>query len=92
MDIMFRNHVPGVLQSFVPDFIRELGGAHAHTHSKADPNSARHALATWLHETDPARRKSYARFAASEAFQAMRPREHIDLRQVWTGSGQPSRL
>jgi ectoine hydroxylase-related dioxygenase (phytanoyl-CoA dioxygenase family) len=83
----------GVLQSFVPDFIRELAGARAHTHSKAGQNSARRALATWLHETDPGRRESYAEFAASEAFQAMRPREHVDLRQVWTGgSGEPSRL
>lgn len=85
--------VPGVLQSFVPDFIRELGSPQARTHSTADPKSARHALSTWLRETDSDRHESYAKFAASEAFKAMRPREHTDLRQVWTGGcGEPSRL
>lgn len=85
--------MPGVLQSFVPDFIRELGVARMQPRSTVDPNSARRALATWLHETDSDRRESYAEFATSEPFQAMRPREHTDLRQVWTGgSGEPSRL
>ena len=83
----------GVLQSFVPDFIRELGRSPPHTRGDVDPDSARHALASWLHESDPGRRDGYARFAMSEAFHVMRAREHIDLRQVWAGGGgETSRL
>ena len=86
-------YATGVLQSFVPDFIRELGHSPPPTRGEVDSDSARHALASWLQESDPGRRDSYARFAVSKAFHEMRPREHIDLRQVWTGGGgEPSRL
>eukprot|EP01046_Picozoa_sp_COSAG06_P021121 COSAG06_NODE_1572_length_9064_cov_8.042052_5_plen_461_part_00 len=76
----------GVLQSFVPDFIRELHGDEPDDH-------ARRALAGWLedgHEPEK-RREGYERFACSEAARAMRARETLDIRQIWTG-GDDSRL
>ena len=54
---------------------------------------ARLALAEWLREGDEKRQEGFARFAESEVFGELSPREHADLCQVWAGlPGAAARL